>query len=83
MTNNNSYDTFKKYRVNDVNSVAEFLDKYYKTDRYYSRDKYFPELENGYSGYLLNNYEQEFRKNGFCFILHHDSRTGDIVAFYG
>lgn len=70
------YETFLKYKVSDVSSVAEFLDRYYKKDRYTGRGQ-------EYAAGLLKTYEGEFKKDGYTFISHHDSVTGKVVAFYG
>lgn len=71
MIKGNSYNNFKKYMVNDVSSVKEFLNKYYKKNRINCKET------------LLSNYEEDFNKYGFCFISHHDNITGEVVSFYG
>lgn len=65
------YNIFKKYEVK-ADSVKDFLEKYYKKDRY-----------KGHEEELLKSYTEEFKKEGFCFISHHDSITGECVAWYG
>lgn len=73
------FEKFKEYQVNDVTTVKEFLEKYYKHDRFTGRNKEIP----NYSDRLIRSYEEEFKKYGYCFISHHDSKTGEIVTFYG
>lgn len=57
-------------------SVANFLDHYYKPDRYRGRG---PE----YAATLLASHEADFARDGFDLISHHDSVTGKTVAFFG
>ena len=66
---------FHKYMV-PADSVSDFLDHYYKTDRYTGRGS-------EYATSLLKSYEKEYETRGYCFISHHDSKTGEIVAYYG
>ncbi|MDX9863227.1 MAG: hypothetical protein RBT34_00325 [Anaerolineaceae bacterium] len=68
----------KSYRDHAVpaDSVADFLARYYKTDRYHGRGK-------EYAAILLASYEKDFAKDGFCFISRHDSKTGQVVSFFG
>ena len=68
----------QQYLRNKVkaDSVSDFLERYYKPDRYHGRGE-------SYAQSLLESYEQEFAKHGFCFISYHDSVTGRIVAFCG
>lgn len=70
-----SYDLFLKYKV-DADSVEDFLNKYHKQSRYTGRGREYAE-------WLLKSYEEEFKKNGFCFMTHHNSITGRTVAYYG
>jgi len=70
-----TYERMKKYAV-PADSVDDFLNRYYKRDRYTGRG---PE----YAACLLKSYTEEFEEYGFCFISHHDSNTGEVVAFYG
>ena len=70
-----SYELFKKYAV-PADSVEDFLNKYYKRDRYTGRG---PE----YAACLLASYKKDFEDDGFCMTSHHDSNTGEVVAFYG
>lgn len=71
-----AFDLFKSYKVNDVNSVAEFLDRYYKKDRYTGRGK-------EYAAAVLKSHEKCFEVDGVDWISKHESRTGEVVAFYG
>ena len=71
----NAYESFKKYQVTDVTTVAEFLDKYYKPERYTGRGE-------EYANILLNSYTERMHNNGFVTISHFDSITGRDVSFY-
>jgi hypothetical protein len=66
---------YRQYAVTDVNSVDEFMTKYYKREKYTDR-------KNGYAESLLNDYKNYFAKNGFCVIISIDSNTGNLVTFF-
>ena len=70
-----SKDSFRKYEVTDVNSVEEFLDKYYKRRRYTGRGE-------EYAACVLASHKARLAKNGWFFISRHESNTGDPVSFY-
>lgn len=70
----NGFEHFKKYRV-EANSVEDFLNKYHKQSSYTGQGK-------EYAKCILESYKEEHYKNGFCFISHHDSNTGEVVAYY-
>jgi hypothetical protein len=63
------------YRVNDVDTVAEFLARYYKPERYTGRGE-------EYAAGLLASYQANYDRDGFTFISRHDSKTGEIVALF-
>jgi hypothetical protein len=69
------FESFKKYEV-QANSVADFLQRFYKADRYHGRGK-------EYAAVLLTSHEADFAAEGFDIISHHDSVTGNVVSFYG
>lgn len=69
-------DLFRQYTVTDVATVAEFLRRYYKPDRYTGRGA-------EYAAVLLASHQADFDRDGFDIISHHDSVTGQVVAFYG
>lgn len=71
----NCYEGFKKYKV-DAASVEDFLSRYYKSSRYTGRGPEYAEC-------LLTSYKKQLQQDGFTFISHHDSVTGEVVAFYG
>lgn len=73
--NYSTYESFRKYQVNDVSSVEEFLKKYTKHDRHEGRGKEYVESR-------INSYTEEFEKDGFTFMSHHESITGQVVSFY-
>ena len=58
----------KQYQVDDVNSVDEFLENYYKRDRF--------------TDSLVDTYKERLQKEGYCSICHHDSKTGKVVSYY-
>jgi hypothetical protein len=60
-------DNFRKYQV-QADSVADFLNRYYRPDRM--------------TPTLIEVYQKEVDRNGYTFISHHDSITGRIVSFY-
>lgn len=72
---NSPYQIFKDCKVDDVKTVSEFLDKYYKHDRYKGRGE-------EYAAVILNSHEEDFKRFGMDWISRHESRTGEVVAFY-
>jgi len=71
----NAYDAFKG-NAQPADSVADFLDRYYKKDRYTGRGA-------DYAAVLLASYTEQYEKEGFCYCSHHDSNTGEVAAWYG
>jgi hypothetical protein len=65
------YNSFKKYQVTDVNTVKEFVDRYYKPDR----TKYCYQA-------LIDSRIVDINEKGYTIISHHDSITGEVVSFY-
>jgi hypothetical protein len=72
---NKAYETFKKYAVNDVSSVEEFLKKYTKHSRLEGRDDVYNKTR-------LESYQKEYDELGFTFMTHHESKSGEVVSFY-
>ena len=70
----NSYDTFKKYAVN-ADSLEEFLEKYTKHERHAGRGS-------EYVAVRIKSHQEDIDKSGFTFITHHDSKSGETVAYY-
>lgn len=66
---------FEKYAV-PAASVSDFLERYYKASRYHGRGE-------EYATVVLASHEAGFERDGFDFIGHHDSKTGEVVAFFG
>ena len=66
---------FTEYAVNDVNTPADFLARYYRPERYTERGE-------EYAAVLLASYTSDYERDGFVIISHHDSVTGKIVAMY-
>lgn len=69
-----SYESFKKYRV-EAKSIEDFLQKYTKHKQHYSRGKEYAQIR-------IEAHQDYINKYGFTFITHHDSVTGEIVAYY-
>ena len=61
------YDNFKKYEV-QANNLRDFCDKYHNYD--YPEDDY-------------EFHKKDLIETGFTIIDHHDSKTGEIVSYYG
>lgn len=70
----NAKEAFREH-AKEANSVADFLNKYYRGDRYIGRGKEYADV-------LLAHYEQDFKNDGFVWISKHDSTTGQIASFY-
>ena len=69
-----SYELFKKYQV-EADSIEDFIRNYGKHNRYYGRG-------NEYMNACLASHKEHLEKYGFDFITHHDSKTGETVAYY-
>lgn len=68
------YEAYRKYQK-PADSVADFLERYYKRDRYHGRGE-------AYAAVLLASYESEAAEKGCCWISYHDSVTGECVSYY-
>jgi len=68
-------DTFRKYAVS-AQSIEDFMTRYYKRDRYTGRG-------DDYAASLLASHREHYEQYGYDIISHHDSKTGDPVAWYG
>ena len=60
--------------VKDCRNIAEFLDKYYKSDRFRGRGK-------EYADGLIVSYEKDLSDYGYTLISRHDSNTGQVIYF--
>lgn len=69
------FEKFMQYKVT-AESVEDFLERYYKPDRYHGRGE-------EYAAVLLASHQADFEQHGYDIISHHDSVTGQVVAFYG
>lgn len=72
---NTRYELFRKYQVK-ANSVEDFMARYYKAERYTGQGE-------EYARAVLQWKEETYAKDGFVVISHHDSITGETVAWYG
>lgn len=69
-----SFERFKKYQV-EADSLEDFLKKYTKHQRHEGRGKDYVEAR-------IISHTESLKKEGFTFISHHDSVTGDVVSYY-
>ena len=69
------YELFKDKAVKDCDSVVDFLNKYYKPERFTGRGE-------EYAKNLIASYEKDVKNDGCTIISHHDSKTGEVVAYY-
>lgn len=70
----NSYEHYKQYEV-QADNVEDFCKRYTKYDRHEGRGK-------EYADYRVNSYTEEFEKDGFTMMSHHESVTGQVVSYY-
>lgn len=61
-------------------SLDDFLDKYYKHDRYKGRNGNV--WGENYSELVKQSSREDIDRLGYCIISKHDSKTGEIVAYY-
>jgi hypothetical protein len=69
-----SYENFKKYEVK-ADSLEDFLKRYTKYARHEGRGEEYVECR-------IKSHQEDMDKYGFTFISHHDSVTGQVVAYY-
>jgi len=69
------FDSWRKYAVTDCATVAEFCEKHYKRERYTGRGA-------EYAAACLKTHTENVARDGFTFLSHHESNTGEIVSFY-
>jgi len=65
---------FRDDRV-EAESVADFLERYYRPDRYHGRGE-------DYAAAVLASHEKHFEKHGYDIISRHESMTGKVVAYF-
>lgn len=65
---------FSKYIVKDCDSVETFVEQYYKHERFRGRGEEYAKL-------IIASQKEDLREDGICIISHHESVTGEIVAF--
>lgn len=70
----NPYDGWRKYQV-QAGSLESFLEHYYKRDRYTGRGEDYAEA-------IRQSYRETLAHDGVCIISRHESRTGEVVAWY-
>ena len=59
----------------DISTVREFIMRYYRPDRLTSRD--YPD----YKETLIASHEQDFERDGYDLISHHDCKEGETIIF--
>jgi hypothetical protein len=69
-----SYDLFKKYAV-EAKSLEDFLERYTKPSRHRERGAEYVKVR-------IASHQEDIDKEGFTFITHHDSKSGEIVSYY-
>jgi hypothetical protein len=70
-----AYESARKYRVTDVKTLEEFMNRYYKRDRYRDRGAEYMEV-------VRQSRQKDLDTKGFTVISRHDNVTGEPVAFY-
>ena len=81
MTDHDTGEWLRPYAV-EAASIEDFMARYYKKDRYTGSYNY--RLDDGrmYSDVLLASHRQNAERDGYDWISHHDSATGEIVAWF-
>ena len=57
-------------------SIEDFLNRYYKPERFRGRGE-------EYAACLIASHQRDFDREGYDIISHHDSVTGQVVAYFG
>ena len=71
----NRYEKDKKYKVDDVKTVEEFLDKYMIQEKWNTMSQ---ELKDN----IIRSHKRDLRYFGYCVIWWINSVTGKTVSFY-
>jgi hypothetical protein len=66
--------SFKKYQV-EAESLSDFLERYTKPSRHSERGEEYVKAR-------IASHQEDIDKYGFTFITHHDSKSGETVAYY-
>lgn len=65
---------FEKFQVKDCKNITEFCEKYYKSSRFTERGvEYVKEC--------IKSHKEDYIKNGYTILSHHESKTGGCVSF--
>lgn len=70
----NCYEAFKEHAV-PAESVADFLERYTKPKQHRGRGEDYVQAR-------IEAHTEHVKRFGYTIITHHDSVTGDIVAYY-
>ena len=70
-----NYIAFQKYEVM-ADNVEDFIQKFGKPSRYEERGSEYMEC-------VLQSHTRQLFAYGYTFISNHDSKTGEIVSYYG
>ena len=69
------YDKFKQYEVK-AKSLEDFLETYTKPKAHRERGNEYVEAR-------IKSHAEDLEEYGYTFITHHDSKSGEIVSYYG
>ncbi len=76
------YEHFKKYTVEAI-SVEDFCERYYKPRAYHDRTGPNWDYDGqNYKDVVINSHKENINEYGYTYITHHDSITGQTVAYY-
>lgn len=70
-----TYELFRDCKVNDVKTLPEFLNRYYKPDRYKGRGA-------EYAAAVLATHVENFKVHGVSWISKYGYIAGEVVSFY-
>jgi len=70
----NNTEHWRQYAV-QANNLEEFLEKYTKPSRHWERGA-------EYVAARIKSHQEDIGKYGFTFITHHDSKSGETVAWF-
>ena len=69
------FKAFQKYAV-DAKSLEDFCDRYHRRGAYHDRGEEYMKCD-------YEDHKKELERDGFTFIPHGSSTTGDVVSYYG
>ena len=77
------YESYKKYAV-QADSVEDFCNRYYKPSAFHDRTGSAWDYGDGesYQEACIKSHKKHIERDGFTTITRHDSKTGEVVAYY-